>query len=108
MSASLQLIDIAEDGQRIFIQSDLLFSSVIAVREAAEKAISDAQADCVIDFSRVNQADSSALSFCLCCMRLAKRLNKTLAFECLPADMASISDLVGLDHFSSNQAESGY
>jgi len=97
---SSELVEFVVDAQRIVIKSNLIFSNIVSVRKATEAAIDKAINSCVIDFSQVDKADSSALSFCLCCMRYAKRLNKQVAFEHLPAEMVSISDLVGLHHFT--------
>ncbi len=87
------------EGQ-ISLKGDLTFSTIIGVREKLEKAIRAGNKEFVIDFANVSRVDSSSISLCLCCLRLAKRIDKTLHFKNLPADINAIAHLVGLESLS--------
>ncbi|SEG53640.1 STAS domain-containing protein [Marinobacterium lutimaris] len=82
----------------IAISGDLLFSSVMAVRQQLESRLKSATGQVVLDLVGVSRADSSALALWLTCLRLGERQGFELSLRNIPEGMKSIADLVGLDH----------
>lgn len=89
-------VEITADA--IFLKGDLLFSTIIAVRAALEKAIDQAAQGVVIDFSGVQRVDSSAVSLWLCLERKSRALRRSLTAQNIPAELGSIIRLVGLEN----------
>lgn len=81
----------------IAVEGDLLFSTVVAKRDALLKQLQSLQGICRLNFAAVNRVDSSALSFWLCCLRYAQKREVTLEIINLPDDLRSIAQLVGVD-----------
>jgi phospholipid transport system transporter-binding protein len=92
--------NVIQSGDQIAITGDLIFSTIVSLRKDVESAIKNSGSECVLDFSQVKRVDSSSVSLCLCCLRLAKQLKKTVHFTHLPADINAIAHLVGLETLS--------
>ncbi|WP_432697964.1 STAS domain-containing protein [Marinobacterium sp. YM272] len=86
------------DSNVIAVSGDLLFSSVMTVRGELESLLAAGQGDRVLDLAGVSRADSSALALWFACRRYAKSLGFDLSLRNIPQGMASVADLVGLDH----------
>ena len=80
----------------IKLQGDLLFSTVVAVREELQPLLKDPGEQLSIDFADVSRVDSSALSLWLCLQRFARQYNVKLQAVNVPSELASIARLVGL------------
>ena len=78
------------------IQGDLLFSTIEQQRKALEKQLSATQGDVQINLSGVGRVDSSALSLCLCCLRLAQQRGQSVQFAHIPAGLNAIAELTGI------------
>ena len=86
----------------ILLKGDLLFSTIISVREALEKAIDQADKDCVLDFAGVGRVDSSAVSLWLCLERKTRSRHLSLKAVNIPDELSSIVSLVGLNQTGLN------
>lgn len=91
-------VEMTADGIRL--KGDLLFSTIISVREALEKAFDQTEQAVVIDFSGVRRVDSSAVSLWLCLERKSRALNRPLKALNIPTELSAIVRLVGLDNTS--------
>ncbi|WP_417224747.1 STAS domain-containing protein [Amphritea sp.] len=88
-------VEISADA--ILLKGDLLFSTIIAVRAALEKAFDQAGQTVVIDFAGVGRVDSSAVSLWLCLERKSRILQRSLTARNIPAELRAIVRLVGLE-----------
>ncbi|MBR9866238.1 MAG: STAS domain-containing protein [Oceanospirillales bacterium] len=86
----------------ILLKGDLLFSTIISVREALEKAIDQTDKDCVLDFAGVDRVDSSAVSLWLCLERKTRSRHLSLKAVNIPDELSSIVSLVGLNQTALN------
>lgn len=86
----------------ILLKGDLLFSTIISVREALEKAIDQTDKDCVLDFAGVGRVDSSAVSLWLCLERKTRSRHLSLKAVNIPDELSSIVSLVGLNQTGLN------
>ncbi|MDO6564054.1 STAS domain-containing protein [Amphritea sp. 1_MG-2023] len=93
-------VEISSDA--IVLNGDLLFSTIISVRQALENAIDQTTQAIVIDFANVGRVDSSAVSLWLCLMRKSQALNRSLTARNIPAELSAIVRLVGLEHTALN------
>ncbi|RTE65928.1 STAS domain-containing protein [Amphritea opalescens] len=84
----------------ILLKGDLLFSTIISVREALEKAFEQAGQAVVVDFAGVQRVDSSAVSLWLCLERKSRALQRPLKALNIPAELSAIVRLVGLESTS--------
>ncbi len=82
----------------IAIAGDLLFSSIMSVRQELEARLKSASGKVILDLAGVSRADSSALALWLTCLRMGERQGFELSLRNIPQGMESIADLVGLDH----------
>ncbi|WP_299198647.1 STAS domain-containing protein [uncultured Amphritea sp.] len=89
-------------GDVILLKGDLLFSTIMSVREALAKAVAQTDKGCVIDFAGVGRVDSSAVSLWLCLERKTRARQLTLKAVNIPAELSSIVSLVGLEHTGLN------
>lgn len=78
------------------IQGDLLFSTIEQQRKTLEKQLNATQGDVQIDLSEVGRVDSSALSLCLCCLRLAQQRGQSVRFTHIPTGLNAIAELTGV------------
>lgn len=85
------------EPEGLALKGDLRFATVTSVRERLEQLIATGNTHCVVDFSGVTSADSSALSLWLCCQREAERHGVRLEARKVPKELMSIARLVGLD-----------
>ncbi|MFC6669481.1 STAS domain-containing protein [Marinobacterium aestuariivivens] len=90
-------VEVREPDQ-LRLSGDLRFATVVAIRERLEQLIATGSPTCVVDFSAVKSADSSALSLWLCCRREAQRQGVVLEAREVPAELMSVARLVGLEH----------
>ncbi len=90
-------MQLATDGDRINLTGDMLFPDAVGLRSQLEASIKDCSGSCTIDFKGVKRVDSSALSVCLCCIRLAAAQKVTIKLSSLPDELLGIARLVGLD-----------
>lgn len=84
----------------VLLEGELVFSSIVAVRNSVEKLIAAAQGRLCIDFTGVTRVDSSALSLWLCFERKADIAGIELEVKNVPAELKSIAQLVGLEQSS--------
>ncbi len=88
------------DDKVLRLSGDLLFSTVVTLRDELLKAIDDqGEGALILDMAGVEKVDSSALSLWLCCQREARNNGREVTVHNLPKDMKSIADLVGLDDY---------
>ncbi len=87
------------------LKGDLLFSTVVPLRKEILAWLERQSSRCVLDFTDTGRVDSSALALYLVCERAARRQGLDLCVKNLPADMASIAGLVGLDEVLHQLAE---
>lgn len=85
-------------ASQINIQGHLQFSVILTLRKQVEQLLNACSGDVEIDFSGVLSADSSALSFWLCCQRYAEQKGLSLTAANVPVQMQSFAGLVGLNN----------
>ncbi len=73
----------------------LVMSTVPELYESGLKHL--AGADLLVDFSKVEAVDSSAISMLLGWMRAAQKQGRALRVENLPEDLMSLAHLYGVD-----------
>lgn len=78
------------------IQGDLLFSTIEQQRKTLEKQLNKTEGAIEINLAKVGRVDSSALSLCLCCLRLAQQRGQSVTFTHLPAGLKAIAELTGV------------
>lgn len=89
-------------GDVILLKGDLLFSTIMSVRDALAKVVAENSQGCVIDFAGVARVDSSAVSLWLCLERKARARQLSLKAINIPEELSSIVSLVGLEHTGLN------
>lgn len=89
-------VELMAAGQ-IRVEGDLLFSTVVPIREQLVRLLRDQAGEVKVDFSAVGRVDSSALSLWLCCERQAKQQGLKLDAQAVPEDLMSIARLVGFE-----------
>lgn len=85
------------EGACAHLEGDITFRTVMPIRHQVERAIAAADGHFQIDFRAVAQVDTAALSFWLCCQRLASSRAVQLEAVQVPETLKSIARLVGLD-----------
>ena len=85
------------DGGSALLSGDLVFSTVLSVREQLESAVDRAEQQFVIDFGSVSRVDSSAVSLWLCLQRRSHGRKLELKAQNVPAELGSIARLAGLE-----------
>ncbi len=85
---------IARDGARLFIEAPLLMMNARALLDAGRAALQPGEQ--IFDFSRVEEADSSALVVMLGWLRSAPAKEASIRFAHLPAGVLSLAKLYGL------------
>ncbi|WP_286237310.1 STAS domain-containing protein [Neptuniibacter halophilus] len=86
-----------EAEQTIRLDGELKFPVIVAVRKQVEQMLSGLDGDVNLDFAGVTAADSSALSFWLCCLRFANGNGTRLHALNLSEELRGIVRLVGLE-----------
>lgn len=86
---------ISRDGNRYVIQGAVTMNTVRAVAEQGARLFDDAEV--VVDFGAVEEADSSAVSLMLEWLREARRRGRALKFVNLPASVKSLALLYGVE-----------
>jgi len=89
-------------GDVILLKGDLLFSTILSVRETLTKVVTETDQAWVVDFAGVRRVDSSAVSLWLCLQRAARGRQLSLKAVNIPAELHSIVSLVGLEHTGLN------
>ncbi|MEH6576376.1 MAG: STAS domain-containing protein [Amphritea sp.] len=84
-------------GNCVSLEGELIFRTAVSIRKQVEQAIIGAQGTLKIDFGKVTKVDSAALSFWLCCQRMAASADVLLEVSHVPEELKSIARLVGLD-----------
>jgi len=95
MSCTLRQLE----NQHWLLEGEIDFHSVIALRDAGEALLREADQALQFDFSGVRQTNTAALSLLLCWSRLAQQRGLTVGFHRLPAElhsMAAVSELESL------------
>lgn len=86
---------ISRDGNRYVIEGAVTMDTVRAVAEQGARLFDDAEV--VVDFGAVEEADSSAVSLMLEWLREARRRGRELKFVNLPASVKSLALLYGVE-----------
>lgn len=86
---------ISRDGNRYVIEGAVTMDTVRSVAEQGARLFDDAEV--VVDFGAVEEADSSAVSLMLEWLREARRRGRELRFVNLPASVKSLALLYGVE-----------
>lgn len=86
------------EKNNITLSGNLCFANIVAVRQQVEALLAQCNDTTNIDFSGVKTIDSSALSFWLCCLRLAKKKQLKLTATSVPEDILAFASLTGIDN----------
>jgi len=89
---------IQQDGpQRMILEGDLTKETVNALRTAFSRLLTGPDSHFDIDLSNVGHSTSVGLSLLLCCVRDAKKANKTVAYTNMPKELFEMARVSGLD-----------
>lgn len=87
------------DGATLAVAGRLDHDSVVALAEAGATWLAQrAPAECRVDLAGVDYSTSAGIALLLGWLRAATQAGKQLRFDNLPADMAAIARVGGLDH----------
>jgi phospholipid transport system transporter-binding protein len=88
------------ENEQVSLKGDLLFSNIKEARAQLERELLTlfkvSDTPITISLKGVKRVDSSALSLCLCALRLAKQHQKSVRFIDHPNELMAIADLVGV------------
>ncbi len=93
---------ITREGDRLMVQGRLTIATVPALYETGVQHL--ASEDMLVDFSRVEAVDSSAISMLLGWMRAAQRSQHQLRVTALPDDLLSLARLYGVAELLPHQS----
>lgn len=85
---------IRREGERLFITGPATLQQVGAIFEQGNAQLNEGVR--VIDLGEVTELDSSLLATLLGWLREARRLDASLSFARMPADLATIAGLYGV------------
>ena len=85
-----------DDNEKICLEGIIDFNNVVKLKESGIELMNAVSA-VYIDFAGVKQADSSSLALLVNWARAAKRQHKTIKLLNLPAKLASVARVSGLD-----------
>ncbi|NWO06144.1 MAG: STAS domain-containing protein [Alteromonadaceae bacterium] len=88
---------VALEGQTLAVSGEVDADSVIALRKAGERLISQATGPLTVDLSALATAHSAVLSMLLCWQRLAIQRSLQLAFRGGSERLVSLAALSNLD-----------
>lgn len=86
---------ITQENSRLNIAGSLTFDTVTALRDLGSAKIQVIDAP-VVDFSQVDQCDSSALVLLLAWLRAAQLQKKTLVFQNVPQQLLAVAHVCGI------------
>jgi len=87
------------DDECLKLEGELVFNQIMTVRAESESLLKKMANQIEVDFSGVTRADSSALSFWLCCLRSAEATERRLVARSVPDELMAVARLVGLGHY---------
>jgi len=85
---------IERDADRLFVTAPLLMANARALLDAGRAAF--APGEQIVDFSRVGEADSSALAVMFGWLRSAQAARASIRFAHIPAGVLSLAELYGV------------
>ena len=93
---------ITREGDRLVLTGRLTMSTVPGLYEAGLQQLADD--DLLVDFSKVEAVDSSAVSMLLCWARAAEIKKRSLRVTGLPDGLMSLANLYGVSEMMPGQA----
>lgn len=90
-------VEIKMDHDALCVRGDLDFNNAMSLYEQSLTLFSKAASAITIDLSGLHSTNSVALAVIIGWMRLAKKLNKTVKFKSVSADIVMLAKASGLN-----------